>query len=50
MRMNKELKKQMIYLLEMASSGAENFMSDDDINDFEYEAVINEMFSRLKLN
>lgn len=50
MRMTKELKEQMDYLLNLACSSAANYMYDDEIEDFDYTAVINEMFRRLKLN
>jgi hypothetical protein len=49
MRMTKQLKEQMQYLLELAQGSADQYMWDDEIEDFDFDSVIQEMWNRLKL-
>ena len=49
MRMTKQLKEQMAYLLDLAHGAADLYMWDDEIEDFDYTEVVMEMYRRLKL-
>ncbi len=48
-RMTNKLKEQMQYLLELAEGSADQYMFDDEIEDFDIQEVITEMWRRLKL-